>query len=99
MLFWFNWYLKGEGRAPTLGVEMQDNRGGWRFETTYPAPDTEYLEINGADMAPDGTSMTASSSITLSYGRLKKMSTLLVCQHSTFQLLRVRLMVHMVSLK
>ena len=68
MLFWFNWYLKGEGRAPTLGVEMQDNRGGWRFETTYPAPDTEYLEINGADMAPDGTSMTASSSITLSYG-------------------------------
>jgi hypothetical protein len=68
MLYWFDWYLKGEGRAPTLGVEMQDNRGGWRFESTYPAPDTEYLEINGADMAPDGTSMTASSSITLSYG-------------------------------
>ncbi|DAC51654.1 MAG TPA: hypothetical protein HA359_06615, partial [Candidatus Poseidoniaceae archaeon] len=68
MLFWFDWYLKGEGRAPTLGVEMQDNRGGWRFETTYPAPDTEYLEINGADMAPDGTSMSAASSITLSYG-------------------------------
>ena len=30
MLYWFDWYLKGEGRAPTLGVEMQDNRGGWR---------------------------------------------------------------------
>ena len=68
MLYWFNWYLKDEGRAPTLGVEMQDNRGGWRFETTYPSPDTEYLEINGADMSPDGTSMSASSSITLSYG-------------------------------
>ena len=68
MLYWFNWYLKGEGRAPTLGVEMQDNRGGWRFETTYPAPDTEYLLINGADMAPDGTSMSAASAITLTYG-------------------------------
>ena len=45
MLYWFDWYLKGEGRAPTLGVEMQDNRGGWRFETTYPAPDTEYLSL------------------------------------------------------
>ena len=68
MLYWFDWYLKGEGRAPTLGVEMQDNRGGWRFETTYPALDTEYLAINGADMGPDGTSMSASSSITMSYG-------------------------------
>ena len=68
MLYWFNWYLKGEGRAPTLGVEMQDNRGGWRFETTYPAPDTEYLLINGADMVPDGTSMSAASAITLTYG-------------------------------
>jgi hypothetical protein len=68
MLYWFDWYLKGEGRAPTLGVEMQDNRGGWRFESTYPAPDTEYLAINGADMGPDGTSMSASSSITMSYG-------------------------------
>ena len=68
MLYWFDWYLKGEGRAPTLGVEMQDNRGGWRFESTYPAPDTEYLAINGADLGPDGTSMSASSSITMSYG-------------------------------
>ena len=68
MLYWFDWYLKGEGRAPTLGVEMQDNRGGWRFETTYPAMDTEYVEINGADLSPDGTSMSAASSITMSYG-------------------------------
>ena len=68
MLYWFNWYLKDEGRAPTLGVEMQDNRGGWRFETTYPAPDTEYLQVSGSDLAPTGTSMTASSSITLTYG-------------------------------
>ena len=68
MLYWFDWYLKGEGRAPALGVEMQDNRGGWRFESTYPALDTEYLEINGAELTPDGESMTASSMITMTYG-------------------------------
>ena len=70
MLYWFNWYLKGEGRAPTLGVEMQDNRGGWRFESTYPPVDTTYMEINGADMNPSGTSIGGSGggSITMTYG-------------------------------
>ena len=68
MLYWFDWYLRDEGRAPTLGVEMQDNRGGWRFESTYPAPDTQYLEINGADLGPDGVSISASSTITMTYG-------------------------------
>jgi hypothetical protein len=69
MLYWFDWYLKGEGRAPTLGVEMQDNRGGWRFEATYPAEDTFYMEIGAADMNPSGASMvTTTETITLSYG-------------------------------
>ncbi len=68
MLYWFDWYLKGEGREPTLGVEMQDNRGGWRFESTYPALDTEYLVINGAELMPDGEAMSAPSIITMSYG-------------------------------
>ncbi|MGA0379200.1 MAG: CocE/NonD family hydrolase, partial [Candidatus Poseidoniaceae archaeon] len=69
MLYWFDWYLKGEGRAPTLGVEMQDNRGGWRFESTYPAPDTEYLEIPAADLNPSGASMvTTTETITMTYG-------------------------------
>ena len=69
MLYWFDWYLKDEGRAPTLGVEMQDNRGGWRFETTYPADDTTYLEIGAADMNPSGASLaTTTETITLTYG-------------------------------
>ena len=69
MLYWFNWYLKGEGRAPTLGVEMQDNRGGWRFESTYPPVDTTYLAINGEDLSPTGASIGGSSgSITMTYG-------------------------------
>ncbi|MGB1485131.1 MAG: CocE/NonD family hydrolase [Poseidonia sp.] len=69
MLYWFDWYLKGEGRAPTLGVEMQDNRGGWRFESTYPALDTEYLEISAADLSPSGASMvTTTETITMTYG-------------------------------
>jgi len=69
MLYWFDWYLKGEGAAPVLGVEMQDNRGGWRFETTYPAPDTEYLEISAADLNPSSASMvTSTETITMTYG-------------------------------
>ena len=68
MLYWFDWYLKGEGREPTLGVEMQDNRGGWRFESTYPALDTEYLVISGAELSPDGAAISAASTITMTYG-------------------------------
>jgi hypothetical protein len=69
MLYWFDWYLKGEGRAPELGVEMQDNRGGWRFEATYPAEDTFYLEVGAADMSPSSASMvTGTETITLTYG-------------------------------
>jgi hypothetical protein len=69
MLYWFDWYLKGEGRAPTLGVEMQDNQGGWRFESTYPAPDTEYVVINAAELNPSGAGMiTTTETITLTYG-------------------------------
>ncbi len=70
MLYWFDWYLKGEGRAPSLGVEMQDNRGGWRFESTYPALDTEYFTVVGSEMSPSGASMglTSFDSITMQYG-------------------------------
>ena len=70
MLYWFDWYLKGEGRAPTLGVEMQDNRGGWRFEATYPAPDTEYFPIAASQMNPDGASigLTSFDSLSMTYG-------------------------------
>jgi len=69
MLYWFDWYLKGEGRQPVLGVEMQDNRGGWRFEQTWPAIDTEYFSIIGTDLNPSGNSISGLNSlITMSYG-------------------------------
>ena len=69
MLYWFNWYLKGEGEAPILGVEMQDNRGGWRFESTWPSEDTEYLEMDVESLSPTGAIMGPSrGSITFSYG-------------------------------
>ena len=68
MLYWFDWYLRGEGRAPTLGVEMQDNQGGWRFEETYPPMDIENLELIGGDLSPSGSTVSATSSVTLSYG-------------------------------
>jgi putative CocE/NonD family hydrolase len=69
MLYWFDWYLKGEGAAPTLGVEMQDNRGGWRFEGTWPAEDTEYMSLEVDSLSPTGALMGATqSAITFSYG-------------------------------
>ena len=69
MLYWFNWYLKGEGEAPILGVEMQDNRGGWRFESTWPSEDTNYLEIGVDTLNPSGALMgPARGSITFTYG-------------------------------
>ena len=69
MLYWFDWYLKGEGESPILGVEMQDNRGGWRFEETWPSADTEYFSIPADSMSPSGGSMgTGLAAITMSYG-------------------------------
>jgi hypothetical protein len=75
MLYWFDWYLKGEGRAPTLGVEMQDNRGGWRFEQTYPPMDVENLVLIGSDLGPTGSTVSATSSVTLSYGPFGRRNT------------------------
>lgn len=69
MLYWFDWYLKGEGEAPVLGVEMQDNRGGWRFESTWPSEDTQYLEMDVESLGPTGAIMGPSRGpITFSYG-------------------------------
>ena len=69
MLYWFNWYLKGEGRQPALGVEMQDNQGGWTFESTFPPQDANYLAIAAEDMNPSGASIsTTASAITMTYG-------------------------------
>ncbi|GIR66790.1 MAG: hypothetical protein CM15mP71_0160 [Candidatus Poseidoniales archaeon] len=69
MLYWFDWYLKGEGDAPVLGVEMQDNRGGWRFESTWPSEDTQYLEMDVESLGPSGAIMGPSRGpITFTYG-------------------------------
>ena len=69
MLYWFDWYLKGEGRAPSLGVEMQDNHGGWRFESTWPSTDTEYVSVDVSTLEPSGALMgSARGIITFSYG-------------------------------
>jgi len=68
MLVWFDWYLRDEGVAPVLGVEMQDNRGGWRFESTWPAEDTQFVEVAGSDLGPTGASISGTNSITMTYG-------------------------------
>jgi len=69
MLYWFDWYLKGEGEAPVLGVEMQDHRGGWRFENTWPSQDTEYFAIDVSSLSPTGAIMgVTQGEISFSYG-------------------------------
>ncbi len=69
MLYWFDWYLKGEGDAPVLGVEMQDNRGGWRFESTWPSEDTQFMELSVDSLGPtDAIVGPGYGPITFSYG-------------------------------
>ena len=46
LLEWFTYYLKEEGPKPALHVEVNDNLGGWRIEESYPAHDTEKLELH-----------------------------------------------------
>jgi len=51
LLEWFTYYLKEEGPKPTLHVEINDNQGEWRIEESYPAHNTEKLELNlGSDL-------------------------------------------------
>ena len=52
LLEWFDYYLKDEGRAPDLHVEIQSNQGSWRIESRYPAADTTEMKFQlGTDMA------------------------------------------------
>ena len=65
LLEWFDWYLKGEGRAPELHVEIQSNQGAWRIEDRYPASDntelimslgSELVRVSGGDnVLPDAS--------------------------------------------
>jgi predicted acyl esterase len=52
LLEWFDHYLKGTGPQPALDVEVQDNHGAWRIESTYPPADQQALVYNlGVSMA------------------------------------------------
>ncbi len=46
LLEWFTYYLKEEGPKPALHVEVNDNLGGWRIEESYPARNTDSLELH-----------------------------------------------------
>jgi predicted acyl esterase len=45
LLEWFDYYLKGMGPKPALHVEVQDNRGNWRIEETYPPRGIQWQEL------------------------------------------------------
>jgi predicted acyl esterase len=62
LLEWFDHYLKEEGEQPQLHAEVQDNRGFWRIEETYPPSDANAtpLGLDEAEVtAGDGTVATA----------------------------------------
>jgi predicted acyl esterase len=45
LLEWFDHYLKEDGEKPQLHAEVQDNRGFWRVEESYPPEDTNATEL------------------------------------------------------
>jgi predicted acyl esterase len=45
LLEWFDHYLKEDGEKPQLHAEVQDNRGFWRLEESYPPEDTNATEL------------------------------------------------------
>lgn len=45
LLEWFDHYLKGTGPAPDLHVEVQDNHGAWRIESSYPPTDLNWVSL------------------------------------------------------
>lgn len=66
LLEWFTYYLKNEGPRPELHVEVQDNRGGWRIEETWPPADVAWKEmpLAGLDHVEDGPGCTTDSVVT-----------------------------------
>lgn len=48
LLEWFDHYLKGEGPKPPLQTEIQDHRGQWRVEETYPPRDLDWKVLDFA---------------------------------------------------
>ncbi len=66
LLEWFDYYLKGDGPAPRLIAEIQDNMGSWRVESEYPPKEKEWINydmdictvINGGEVITSTSSLT-----------------------------------------
>ena len=55
LLEWFDYYLRGEGEAPGLYIEIQSNQGSWRLEDRYPPADVNEMRWSlGEDMTNSG---------------------------------------------
>jgi predicted acyl esterase len=54
LLEWCDFYLKGTGPRPQLHVEVEDDLGQWRIETTFPPPGAVQTPIGLDDFTPDG---------------------------------------------
>jgi predicted acyl esterase len=63
-LAWFDFYLKGAGPKPALGVEVEDSLFVWRHEASYPPRDAVMRELElstGGALVPTGEAQAGSA--------------------------------------
>jgi predicted acyl esterase len=71
LLEWFNYYLKEDGPKPPLHTEIQDHRGAWRIEETYPPRDLDWkvIQFAGQDrVSGDGVVSPAHGATVYEFG-------------------------------
>jgi hypothetical protein len=73
---WMEYYLKGIGERPPLHAQIQRNDGQWRIEETWPPLDARWQTIDLSDCTLGGTSVGASSTVTISCPALSEVEDL-----------------------
>ncbi len=67
LLEWFDYYLQENGSKPPLHSEVQDHRGQWRIEESYPPRDLNWTVLDFADditrVEGEGSVSPAASSV------------------------------------
>jgi len=74
LLEWFDFYLRDNGPQPRLIAEIQDDRGGWRVEDTYPPLDTEWNEmtLDQCELVSGSDTVTTTSQTVLDCGTMEE---------------------------
>jgi len=70
LLEWFDYYLRDLGPKPRLIAEIQDDRGGWRVESTYPPEDVQWIDLglDSCNVEAGSATITSTSQTLLDCG-------------------------------